>query len=231
MKLSIFYFFYREWKSHYIFYIASIGPCGCLRRCINYRGKNAISYKCVKTPLHKVTPAWDLFIPNFKTGGFWIFFVRTLFNTASSAAPRIHRVGGRWDRTQESCDLGIGCQTLQPLGYISSTIRLHLIHTRLHLIHTRLHLIHTWLYVFSEQQEVSTNQPSPETIEWCIEDHQTYLPWYDLGPPPPHPHPSTAASKLSHFISLPVCRLLSLLSGECGRGAKSYDKAWSSRNH
>jgi|LakMenEpi03Aug12_release.lakeMendotaPanAssembly.Ray.scaffolds.fasta_scaffold173785_1 hypothetical protein len=30
------------------------------------------------------------------------------------------RVGGCWERTQDSCDFGIGCQTLKPLGYISS---------------------------------------------------------------------------------------------------------------
>jgi hypothetical protein len=33
------------------------------------------------------------------------------------------------------------------LGYISSTTRLHLIHTRLHLIHSRLHLIHSRLHL------------------------------------------------------------------------------------
>jgi hypothetical protein len=29
---------------------------------------------------------------------------------------RFHCVGGCWDRTQDSCDYGIGCQTLYPLG-------------------------------------------------------------------------------------------------------------------
>ncbi len=29
---------------------------------------------------------------------------------------RFHHVGGCWDRTQDSCDYGIGCQTLQPLA-------------------------------------------------------------------------------------------------------------------
>jgi len=35
------------------------------------------------------------------------------------------------------------------LGHISSTTRLHLIHTRLHLIHTRLHLIHFIFVLFA----------------------------------------------------------------------------------
>ncbi len=50
-----------------------------------------------------------------------------------------------------------------------------------------------------------------------------------------HPSPSPV-SKLSIFLSLPVCRRLSLLTGEGGRGvcgAKSYgrEKAWSSISH
>jgi hypothetical protein len=58
---------------------------------------------------------------------------------------------------------------------------------------------------------------------------------YDLAPPP-QPPPSPV-SKMSFFISLPVCRWSSLLvgmeGGEGGGGAKSYDgeQALSSINH
>ncbi len=48
----------------------------------------------------------------------------------------------------------------------------------------------------------------------------------------PAPYPSPF-SKLSFFLSLPICRRSSLLTGEGGGGAKSNDgeKAWSSMNH
>ncbi len=74
---------------------------------------------------------------------------------------RFHCVGRCWDQTQNSCSFGIGCQTLQPLGQISSTLRqisstlrFHPLSARSHphstrshphsadLIHTRLDLIH-----------------------------------------------------------------------------------------
>jgi hypothetical protein len=48
---------------------------------------------------------------------------------------RFHFVGGCWDRTQDCCDFGIESQTLQPLGYVSSTAWLDLIHTWLDIIH------------------------------------------------------------------------------------------------
>jgi hypothetical protein len=44
------------------------------------------------------------------------FYVRTLFNTASSAAIRFQCVGGYWDGTLDCCDFDIGKQTLKPLG-------------------------------------------------------------------------------------------------------------------
>jgi hypothetical protein len=40
------------------------------------------------------------------------YFFPVLFSTATSAALKFHCVGGCWDRTQDSCDFGIGCQTL-----------------------------------------------------------------------------------------------------------------------
>ncbi len=55
-----------------------------------------------------------------------------------------------------------------------------------------------------------------EGIEWFIEN-QAFSPSYDLAPPPSRPS----------FVSLPVCRRKSLLTGEEGGGAwggaKSYD--------
>ncbi len=45
-----------------------------------------------------------------------------LYSTLLHLPPlRFHWVEGCWDRTQDRCDFGIGCQTLCPLGYISST--------------------------------------------------------------------------------------------------------------
>ncbi len=48
-----------------------------------------------------------------RTGAFFIFFFSLpvrIFNTVLSAAPQLHCVGGRWDRTQDSCVNGTGCQ-------------------------------------------------------------------------------------------------------------------------
>jgi hypothetical protein len=55
---------------------------------------------------------------------FWIFSL--LYSTLLHLPPlRFHCVGGYWDRTQDSCDFGIGFQRLYPHGYILSTVRLH----------------------------------------------------------------------------------------------------------
>jgi hypothetical protein len=65
---------------------------------------------------------------------------------------------------------------------------------------------------------------APESIEGFIED-QALLLLYDcllLHPLPPSP-----VRKLSLFLSLPVCRRVSLVMGEGGRG----EKAWSSVNN
>jgi len=71
-----------------------------------------------------------------------------------------------------------------------------------------------------------------DNIDSFIED-QAFLPSYEMAPPPTF---SPTVSKLSLFLSLPVCRCSSLLTGEegrGGRGAKSYvdEKALSSINH
>ncbi len=63
----------------------------------------------------------------------------------------------------------------------------------------------------------------PESIDCFIND-QAFLSSYDLAPPP---HPHYTISKLSNFLSLPMCRRSSILMGEWGvgggRGCKSYD--------
>ncbi len=51
----------------------------------------------------------------FLKGDFLDFSI-TFFNTALSAALRFNCAGGCWDGTQDSCDFGIGYQTLSPLG-------------------------------------------------------------------------------------------------------------------
>jgi hypothetical protein len=54
-----------------------------------------------------------------------------LYSTLLHLPPiRFRCVGGCWDRTQGSCDFGIGCQTLWPLGYNSFSTRLHLMRMR-----------------------------------------------------------------------------------------------------
>ncbi len=73
-------------------------------------------------------------------------------NTASSAAPQIHCVGGCWDRTHRLLRLWhwqsdalntLGYRFRPQLGKILSTTRLDIIHTRQDLIHTWQDLKHT----------------------------------------------------------------------------------------
>ncbi len=54
--------------------------------------------------------------------------------------------------------------------------------------------------------------PDPEMIEWFIED-QAFLRSYDSTPRTPPP-PTSPVSKSSLFLSLPVCRRSSLLTGK-----------------
>ncbi len=52
---------------------------------------------------------------------FGFFYVQ--YSTLLHLPPlRLHCVGECLDPTQDSCNYGIGCQTLLPLGYISSTV-------------------------------------------------------------------------------------------------------------
>ncbi len=64
----------------------------------------------------------------------------------------------------------------------------------------------------SHTHNETVTESHAENIELFIDD-QAFSPSYDLAPPSPTP-----VSKLSLFLSLPVCRRSSLLTGEGGRG-------------
>ncbi len=68
--------------------------------------------------------SWYFFCPAYlNKRGFLDFFMFVLYSTLLRLPPlRFHCVGGCWDRTQDSCDFGIGCQTLKPIGNISYTL-------------------------------------------------------------------------------------------------------------
>ncbi len=73
---------------------------------------------------------------------------------------------------------------------------------------------------------------STESIEWFVED-QAFWRSYNSATHPPTP---SSFSKLPLFLSPPVCRRSSLLTGEGGgggRGSISYnrEKAWPSIHH
>ncbi len=63
--------------------------------------------------------------------------------------------------------------------------------------------------ILQRQKTLPRDSRLPENIEWFIEDH-AFSPSYDLAPPNPPAH----LQKLSLFLSLPVCRLSRLLTGE-----------------
>ncbi len=74
----------------------------------------------------------------------------------------------------------------------------------------------------------------PESIECFIEKQASSPSYDDLAPPPSLP--PSSIGKLSLFLTLPVCRRSSLLTGEGGGGgggAKLYDgeEAWYPINH
>ncbi len=82
-----------------------------------------------------------------------------------------------------------------------------------------------WRYCFRFSIE-ALRKLGPERIE-CFIDAQVFLWSSESAPCPPSP-----VIKLSLFLSLPLCRPPSLLTGGRGIGARSYDrkKAWASIN-
>jgi hypothetical protein len=71
-----------------------------------------------------VSNSWYFFCPAYLNKVFLGFFVMyVLYSTLLHLPPlRFHCVGGCWDRTQDSCDFGIGFQMLCHAAYISSTL-------------------------------------------------------------------------------------------------------------
>jgi hypothetical protein len=79
-----------------------------------------------------------------------------------------------------------------------------------------------WYITVGKKRKIEIDS---ESIELFRED-QVIPPSLVLAPPPPLP--PSSVSKLFLFLSLPVCRRSSLLTGE-GEGV--LDKAWSSINY
>jgi hypothetical protein len=77
--------------------------------------QNALDPGSGSATLHNV-----FILPNLRRGQiflrgiFWIFFFLCMIFIIASCLPprRFYFVGGCWDRTKDSCDYGIGCQTL-----------------------------------------------------------------------------------------------------------------------
>jgi hypothetical protein len=67
-----------------------------------------VAYEC-EAKIHEKSRAYRIRIRKI----FLIFSMYVLHSTLLHLPPlRFHCVGGCWDRTQDSCDCGIGCQTL-----------------------------------------------------------------------------------------------------------------------
>ncbi len=86
----------------------------------------------------------------------------------------------------------------------------------------------TWWEIMGEaflpHGHIVVDRVQPESIEWFIED-QSFLPSYDLAPPPP----PLSRQQVVSLSQSSWCRQSSLLTGEWGFGCGGG--AWSSINH
>ncbi len=133
------------------------------------------------------------------------------------------------------------CTVLYSLCFASNNCKLcinvpldeHFKHSQIHMHNCTCFLCVTWTYILYIQSNMSVIAMGREY--WMI------YRWYGISrrrmiwllPPPPPP-----VSNLPLFLSLPVCRRSSLLTGEeggrgKGAGRTNYDdgKAWSSINY
>ncbi len=76
-------------------------------------------WKNILSPLYKLSKAEESQARGERSrlrkkgGFFWIFSFYVRYSTLLHLPPlRLHCVGRCWDRTQDSCNYGIGCQTL-----------------------------------------------------------------------------------------------------------------------
>jgi hypothetical protein len=119
-------------------------------------------------------------------GIFLDFLMYVLYSTLLQLQPLIfYSVGRCCNRTLDSCVFGIGCQTLSPLGYITST--------HCYISFTRQHLIHS-----------ATSHPRTATSHLLgyISSNRLHL----INSAASHPrtatsHPRTATSHLLGYIS------------------------------
>ncbi len=143
---------------------------------------------------------------------FFLFYVRYL--TLLLLPPlRFHCVGGCWDRTQDSCDYGLVCQTLQPLGQISSTTRPDLIHNQARsnqqlgqiLSTTRLDLINNQARSHPQLGQISSIIivvcSHLSSFRWCRRWRHWHWALHGNGRPaysPAQPHPADPAVQMYH---------------------------------